>query len=71
MTVKELRESLRGVPGDSEIFVVGDWSAVDDDGKLTDLRPVNSVETQRHFVDMGLEWVEEVDVLLDAEEAVL
>lgn len=31
MTVKEPRESLRDVPGDSEVFVVGDWSAVDED----------------------------------------
>lgn len=64
MTVKELRESLRGIPGDSEVYVVGDWSAVDDYGNLTDLRPVVTVTTQpHHYIDR-----ETVEVLLEAME---
>lgn len=64
MTVRELRESLRGIPGDSEVYVVGDWSAVDDYGDLTDLRPVVTVTTQpHHCIDR-----EAVEVLLEAME---
>lgn len=64
MTVRELRESLRGIPGDSEVFVVGDWKAVDDGGLLSDLRPVATVTTQSRLYIDGVE----VEVLLEAME---
>lgn len=57
MTVRELREALRGVPGSAEVYVVGDWLAVDGDGLVTDLRPVTDALTQeRYYIDgVGVE----------------
>lgn len=37
MTVKELKNALKGLPADAEVYVVRNWESVDEWGNLDDL----------------------------------
>ncbi len=37
MTVKELKNALKGLPADAEVYVVRNWESVDEWGNLTDI----------------------------------
>ncbi len=68
MKVSELMKELKQFPKDSEVFFVKDWEAVNESGELTDLRPLSGVTSQRVVVDMGLDFDDYTEVLLEFKE---
>lgn len=69
MTVQDLYNWCKACRNKkAEIFLVKDWESFDEDGCLTDLYRLKSISTQVHIVDMGLDFVEENEVLLEFEE---
>ncbi len=68
MTAKELIKELKKYPGDSEVFLVKDWEMVDENGALTELRPLTSVTDQIVTIDMGLDFEDRTEILLEFEE---
>lgn len=68
MTVSELIKELKQFPKDSNVFFVKDWETVNENGELTELRPLSSVTSQNVVVDMGLDFEEYTEVLLEFEE---
>ena len=65
MKVKELAKELKKLPADAEVFMVADWSETDEYGCLTELRELNGVTSQVHVEDMGLDFEDVTEVLLD------
>lgn len=45
MTVKELKNALKGLPADADVYVVRNWESVDEWGNLTDIAEVREVQT--------------------------
>ncbi len=68
MKVSELMKELKQFPKDSEVFFVKDWESVNESGELTDLRPLSGVTSQRVVVDMGLDFDDYTEVLLEFKE---
>lgn len=68
MTVGELKKALKGYKDSSEVYMVKDWGACNENGELTDLVKLNSVTDQRIIIDMGLDFVDKTEVLLDFAE---
>lgn len=68
MTVGELKKALRGYKDDCQVYMVKDWEACNDNGELTDLATLSGVTDQRVVVDMGLDFEDERQVLLEFEE---
>lgn len=67
MTVSDLILELRQMPQNAEVYMVGDWDALDDGGNLTDLHRLIETTHQVRIVDDGMEWEDETDVLLGFE----
>ncbi len=68
MKVSELIKELKRCPNDSEVYLVKDWETVNERGELTNLRPLSGVTSQRVVVDMGLDFEDHTEVLLEFEE---
>lgn len=68
MTVGELKKALRGYKDNCPVFMVRDWCACNDNGELTDLASLTGVTDQLVVVDMGLDFEDERQVLLEFEE---
>lgn len=68
MTVGELKKALRGYKDSSEVFLVKDWEACNENGELTELASLRSVTDQRVVIDMGLDFEDATQVLLEFEE---
>ncbi len=68
MTVGELKKVLKGYKDSCEVFRVKDWAACNENGELTELASLRSVTDQRVVVDMGLDFVDEHQILLEFEE---
>ena len=68
MTVKELKDALKGLPADAEVYVVRDWETVDEWGNLDDLAEVADVHTQQVAIDDGLDFRDVTEVLIEMRE---
>ena len=68
MTVGELKKALRGYKDSSEVFLVKDWEACNENGEPTELASLRSVTDQRVVIDMGLDFEDTTQVLLEFEE---
>ena len=68
MTVGELKKALRGYKDSSEVFLVKNWEAFNENGELTELASLRSVTEQRVVIDMGLDFEDATQVLLEFEE---
>lgn len=68
MTVKELKNALKGLPADAEVYVVRNWESVDEWGNLTDIAEVRDVQTQTVTVDEGLDFQDYTEVLIEMAE---
>lgn len=65
MTVGELKKALKGYKNEDEVFMVKDWEVVDEYGHLTELAELKDVTNQRIVVDMGLDFEDHNQVLLE------
>lgn len=66
MTVKELQNWCKKQPDkDAEVFMCKDFEKIDEQGNLTDLYRLQSISTQSRSVDLGLDWDEITDVILE------
>lgn len=69
MTVQELYNWCKACRHkDAEVYLVKDWGQCDENGCLSDLYRLRDVTTQVHIVDTGLDFIEELEVLLEVEE---
>lgn len=68
MTVKELKNALKGLPADAEVYVVRNWESADEWGNLTDIAEVRDVQTQTVTVDEGLDFQDYTEVLIEMAE---
>lgn len=68
MTVKELKNALKGLPADAEVYVVRNCESVDEWGNLTDIAEVRDVQTQTVTVDEGLDFQDYTEVLIEIAE---
>lgn len=68
MTVKELKNALKGLPADADVHVVRNWESVDEWGNLTDIAEVREVQTQTVTVDEGLDFQDDTEVLIEIAE---
>lgn len=65
MTVAEMIKALKAYPKDARVYVVNDWEVVNENGELTDISEVEDFVSQRVVVDMGLDFVDEQQVLIE------
>lgn len=65
MTVAEMIKALKAYPKDARVYVVNDWEVVNENGELTDISEVEDFVSQRIVVDMGLDFVDEQQVLIE------
>lgn len=68
MTAKELKNALKGLPADADVYVVRNWESVDEWGNLTDIAEVRDVQTQTVTVDEGLDFQDYTEVLIEIAE---
>lgn len=68
MTVKELKNAIKGLPADADVYVVRDWERTDEWGNLDDLAAVVDVHTQRETIDEGLDFRDITEVLIEMRE---
>lgn len=68
MTVGELKKALKGYKDTSEVFLVKDWEACNENGELIALASLRTVTDQRVVIDMGLDFEDQTQVLLEFEE---
>lgn len=68
MTVKELKNALKGLPADADVYVVRNWESVDEWGNLDDIAEVRDVQTQTVTVDEGLDFQDYTEVLIEIAE---
>ena len=66
--MKELKNALKGLPADAEVYVVRNWESVDEWGNLTDIAEVRDVHTQTVTVDEGLDFQDYTEVLIEMAE---
>ena len=69
MKIKEFIKALKQYPQDAEVYVVGDWEKCDEFGNLTDLKAVYDVSSQNIVIDMGLDFENVTEVLIEVREA--
>lgn len=67
MTKAELLSELKGYKMTDHIYLVKNWSRCDEDGNLSELAEITSVTSQRIVIDMGLDFEDETQILLEAE----
>jgi len=68
MTVKELKDALKGYKNDCEVFLVKDWEVCNENGELTELAEVRDITSQRIVIDMGLDFENRTQVLIEIAE---
>ena len=68
MTVRELREALKGYDETAEVYLVRDWIQTNEMGEITSLSRLREVVDQRVVIDTGFDFEDETQVLLDFEE---
>lgn len=68
MNVGELKKALKGYEDSSEVYLVKDWEACNDQGELTELAALKDVTNQRIVIDMGLDFEDQTQVLLEFED---
>ena len=71
MTVRELREALKGYDETAEVYLVRDWIQTNEMGEITSLSRLREVVDQRVVIDMGFDFEDETQVLLDFEEGTI
>lgn len=71
MTVGELRKALKGYDDKAEVYLVRDWIQTNEMGEITSLSRLREVVDQRVVIDMGLDFEDEIQVLLDFEEGTI
>jgi hypothetical protein len=67
MKNKELQKILKQYPADAEVFLVKDWDEVSEDGLITGIEPLNeefNIATQTAYIDVGLDWETETQILI-------
>ena len=69
MTIKEFIKELKRYPQDAEVYVVGDWEKYDEFGNLSDLKPVYDVSSQNVVIDLGIDFEDVTEVLIEVREA--
>lgn len=67
MKVSELMKELRKLPKDAEIYLCRDWEQTDEEGHQTDLYRLEAVIDQLIIEDMGLEFRDTHEVILEFE----
>lgn len=66
MTVKELYDWCKTQKDkNAEVYMCKDYEQIDEDGNLTDLYRLKGISTQTRILDMGFDWEEETDVILE------
>lgn len=66
MTVRELYNWCKAYPHkDARVYAVKDWEEMDENGMLTDLYELEDIVDQTSVVDLGLDFEEVTEVLLD------
>lgn len=65
MKVSEAIDLLKRYPKDCEIYLCKDWEQLDDNGNLCDLYRLQDVTSQSYYEDMGIEYVEVTEVIMD------
>ena len=65
MTVGELKKALKGYKESCEVYLVKDWEACNENGELTELESLKDVTSQRVVVDMGLDFEDLTQILLE------
>ena len=66
MTVKELYDWCKTQKDkNAEVYMCKDYEQIDEDGNLTDLYRLKGISTQTRSLDMGFDWEEETDVILE------
>ena len=68
MTVGQLREALKRYDDKAEVYLVRDWIQTNEMGEITSLSRLREVVDQRVVIDMGFDFEDETQVLLDFEE---
>ena len=69
MTVKELQAILKGCRHkDAEVYLCKDWLAVNDQGNLTELYPVTDIAEQCEIVDLGMDFEDKYQVIIEVSE---
>ena len=71
MTVRELREALKGYDETAEVYLVRDWIQTNEMGEITSLSRLREVVDQRVVIDMGFDFEDEIQVLMDFEEGTI
>ena len=71
MTVRELREALKGYDETAEVYLVRDWIQTNEMGEITSLSRLREVVDQCVVIDMGFDFEDETQVLLDFEEGTI
>lgn len=71
MTVRELREALKGYDETVEVYLVRDWIQTNEMGEITSLSRLREVVDQRVVIDTGFDFEDETQVLLDFEEDII
>lgn len=69
MTIKEFIKELKRYPQDAEVYVVGDWEKYDEFGNLSDLKAVYDVSSQNVVIDIGMDFEDVTEVLIEVREA--
>ena len=65
MKVSEAIDILKRYPKDCEIYLCKDLEQLDDNGNLCDLYRLQDVTSQSHYKDIGFEYVEVTEVIMD------
>ena len=66
MTVKKLYDWCKTQKDkNAEVYMCKDYEQIDEDGNLTDLYRLKGISTQTRILDMGFDWEEETDVILE------
>ena len=69
MTVRELYNWCKAFKHkDAEVYLVKDWEQVDEEGYLTDLYRLNDMTYQCVVVDMGMDFENCYEALLEVSE---
>lgn len=71
MKVKDFIKELKRYPQDAEVYVVGDWEQYDEQGNLSDLKPVYDVSSQNVVIETSMDFEDVTEVLIEVREAEL
>lgn len=71
MKVKDFIKELKRYPQDAEVYVVGDWEKYDEQGNLSDLKPVYDVSSQNVVIETSMDFEDVTEVLIEVREAEL